>query len=203
MGFRGGRNRIGWVPPRIFSSITPRDWGQRTIRRYKEEGTSSTEDGKTPERSSKVAVLWVVIFAFGQIFDSHRSASALYLDRGFYSNGYGAPVPEVLTVPVAYHAVILRHSFRGPCGVISGANSGDLVENVTSGTNLGDLDEEPMSGTNPEDFVEELISGTNPGDLVERVISGTNLGDLVEEPISGMNPEDFAGVQILGIWPRR
>ncbi|RZS27271.1 hypothetical protein BHM03_00060719, partial [Ensete ventricosum] len=36
--------------------------------------------------------------------------------RGFYSNGYGAPVPEVLTAPVAYHAVVLRRSFRGPRG---------------------------------------------------------------------------------------
>ncbi|RZR92976.1 hypothetical protein BHM03_00021368 [Ensete ventricosum] len=25
---------------------------------------------------------------------------------GFYSNGYGAPVPEVLTAPVAYHAIV-------------------------------------------------------------------------------------------------
>ncbi|RWV78517.1 hypothetical protein GW17_00060511, partial [Ensete ventricosum] len=33
---------------------------------------------------------------------------------GFYSNGYGAPVPEVLTAPVAYHAIILRHNFRDP-----------------------------------------------------------------------------------------
>ncbi|RWW60675.1 hypothetical protein BHE74_00032309 [Ensete ventricosum] len=32
---------------------------------------------------------------------------------GFYSNGYGAPVPEVLTAPVAYHAVVLRRGFRG------------------------------------------------------------------------------------------
>ncbi|RRT76120.1 hypothetical protein B296_00022508 [Ensete ventricosum] len=34
--------------------------------------------------------------------------------RGFYSNGYGAPVPEVLIAPVAYHAVVLHRSFRGP-----------------------------------------------------------------------------------------
>ncbi|RZS22343.1 hypothetical protein BHM03_00055097, partial [Ensete ventricosum] len=33
---------------------------------------------------------------------------------GFYSNGYGAPVPEVLTAPVAYHAVVLRRSLDGP-----------------------------------------------------------------------------------------
>ncbi|RZR76343.1 hypothetical protein BHM03_00001052 [Ensete ventricosum] len=36
----------------------------------------------------------------------------------FYSNGYGAPVPEVLTAPVAYHAVVLRRSFRGPRGEV-------------------------------------------------------------------------------------
>ncbi|RWV87722.1 hypothetical protein GW17_00050257 [Ensete ventricosum] len=33
---------------------------------------------------------------------------------GFYSNGYGTPVPEVLTAPVAYHAVVLRRNFHGP-----------------------------------------------------------------------------------------
>ncbi|RWW14468.1 hypothetical protein GW17_00021769 [Ensete ventricosum] len=40
--------------------------------------------------------------------------------RGFYSNGYGAPVPEVLTAPIAYHAIVLRRSFRGPCGEVRG-----------------------------------------------------------------------------------
>ncbi|RRT84629.1 hypothetical protein B296_00004695 [Ensete ventricosum] len=35
-------------------------------------------------------------------------------------NGYGAPVPEVLTTPVAYHVVVLRRSFRGPCGEVRG-----------------------------------------------------------------------------------
>ncbi|RZR85892.1 hypothetical protein BHM03_00012962 [Ensete ventricosum] len=29
---------------------------------------------------------------------------------------YEASVPEVLTVPVAYHAIVLLHSLRGPCG---------------------------------------------------------------------------------------
>ncbi|RWV79278.1 hypothetical protein BHE74_00051762 [Ensete ventricosum] len=40
--------------------------------------------------------------------------------EGFYSNGYGAPVPEVLTVPVAYNVVVLHHSFRGPLGEVRG-----------------------------------------------------------------------------------
>ncbi|RWW37164.1 hypothetical protein BHE74_00057758 [Ensete ventricosum] len=40
--------------------------------------------------------------------------------RGFYSNGYGAPVPEVLTAPVAYHVVVLRRSFRGPRDEVRG-----------------------------------------------------------------------------------
>ncbi|RRT44535.1 hypothetical protein B296_00042297 [Ensete ventricosum] len=35
---------------------------------------------------------------------------------GFYSNGYGAPVAEVLTAPVAYHAIVLHRGFRGPRG---------------------------------------------------------------------------------------
>ncbi|RRT48150.1 hypothetical protein B296_00024925 [Ensete ventricosum] len=35
--------------------------------------------------------------------------------RGFYSKGYEASVPEVLTTPVAYHAIILRRSLCGPC----------------------------------------------------------------------------------------
>ncbi|RZR73876.1 hypothetical protein BHM03_00029162 [Ensete ventricosum] len=42
-----------------------------------------------------------------------RSAARVVGLRGFYSNGYGAPVPEVLTAPVAYHVVVLRRSFRG------------------------------------------------------------------------------------------
>ncbi|RRT32724.1 hypothetical protein B296_00056752, partial [Ensete ventricosum] len=76
----------------------------------------------------------------------------------FYSNGYEAPVLEVLTAPIAYHVIVLRRGFRGPRGVISGVNSRDLVEKVTSGTNLEDLAEESISGTNPGDFTEELIS---------------------------------------------
>ncbi|RWV87430.1 hypothetical protein GW17_00050571 [Ensete ventricosum] len=39
---------------------------------------------------------------------------------GFYSNGYEAPVPEVLTTHVTYHAVVLRHSFHGPHGEVHG-----------------------------------------------------------------------------------
>ncbi|RRT33118.1 hypothetical protein B296_00048001 [Ensete ventricosum] len=39
---------------------------------------------------------------------------------GFYSNSYGVPVPEVLTVSVAYHAIVLRRSLRGPCGAVRG-----------------------------------------------------------------------------------
>ncbi|RRT75503.1 hypothetical protein B296_00009486 [Ensete ventricosum] len=119
----------------------------------------------------------------------------------FYNNGYGAPVPDVLTAPVAYHTIVLRRSFRGPRGVISGTNSGDLAEKVTSDTNLGDLVEELISGTNPEDFTEELISGTNPRDLAEKVTSCTNLGDLAEEPISGTNPGDFVERLISGTNP--
>ncbi|RRT32728.1 hypothetical protein B296_00056748 [Ensete ventricosum] len=34
--------------------------------------------------------------------------------EGFYSNGYGAPVPEVLAASVTYYAVILRRCFHGP-----------------------------------------------------------------------------------------
>ncbi|RRT53823.1 hypothetical protein B296_00031583 [Ensete ventricosum] len=40
--------------------------------------------------------------------------------KGFYSNGYGASVPEVLTTPVAYHVVVLRRSFCGPRGEVCG-----------------------------------------------------------------------------------
>ncbi|RRT81278.1 hypothetical protein B296_00001052 [Ensete ventricosum] len=39
---------------------------------------------------------------------------------GFYSNGYRAPVPEVLTAHVAYHAVVLRRSLDGPRGEVCG-----------------------------------------------------------------------------------
>ncbi|RZS13590.1 hypothetical protein BHM03_00045195 [Ensete ventricosum] len=35
--------------------------------------------------------------------------------RGFYSKGYDASVPEVLTAHVAYHAIVLRCSLCGPC----------------------------------------------------------------------------------------
>ncbi|RWV81206.1 hypothetical protein GW17_00057399, partial [Ensete ventricosum] len=39
---------------------------------------------------------------------------------GFYSNGYGAPVPEVLIALVAYYVVVLRRSFRDPRGEVRG-----------------------------------------------------------------------------------
>ncbi|RWW01579.1 hypothetical protein GW17_00035376 [Ensete ventricosum] len=35
----------------------------------------------------------------------------------FGATGYEASVPEVLTAPVAYHAVVHHCSLRGPCGV--------------------------------------------------------------------------------------
>ncbi|RRT83799.1 hypothetical protein B296_00009683 [Ensete ventricosum] len=38
--------------------------------------------------------------------------------KSFYSNGYRAPVPEVLTTPVGYHAVVLRRNFRDPRGEV-------------------------------------------------------------------------------------
>ncbi|RRT51316.1 hypothetical protein B296_00021270 [Ensete ventricosum] len=145
----------------------------------------------------------IVFFCSGRVemFQLGSAVGSCKKVRGFYSNGYGAPVPEVLTAPVAYHVVVLRRGFRGPRGVISGVNSGDLAEKVTSGTNLEDLAEELISGTNPGDFVEELIFGTNPGDSAEKVISGINLGDLAEEPISGANPGDFAEELISGTNP--
>ncbi|RWW44689.1 hypothetical protein BHE74_00049529 [Ensete ventricosum] len=37
------------------------------------------------------------------------------LPIGLYSKGYEASVPKILTAPVAYHAVVLRRSLRGPC----------------------------------------------------------------------------------------
>ncbi|RRT77520.1 hypothetical protein B296_00001413 [Ensete ventricosum] len=33
---------------------------------------------------------------------------------GFYSNGYRAPIPEVITAPATYHAIVLHRSFRDP-----------------------------------------------------------------------------------------
>ncbi|RWW34304.1 hypothetical protein GW17_00000940 [Ensete ventricosum] len=45
----------------------------------------------------------------------------------FYSNGYGAPVPEVLTASVAYHAVVLRRSFCGPRGRAQSHRVGHVV----------------------------------------------------------------------------
>ncbi|RWW76488.1 hypothetical protein BHE74_00015421 [Ensete ventricosum] len=33
----------------------------------------------------------------------------------FYSKGYGSFILEVLTVPIAYHAIVLRHTLHGPC----------------------------------------------------------------------------------------
>ncbi|RRT67867.1 hypothetical protein B296_00022978 [Ensete ventricosum] len=35
---------------------------------------------------------------------------------GFYSNDYGAFVPEALILPIAYHTVALHHVVRGPRG---------------------------------------------------------------------------------------
>ncbi|RRT48154.1 hypothetical protein B296_00024929 [Ensete ventricosum] len=40
--------------------------------------------------------------------------------RGFYSKGYEVSVPEVLTAPITYHAVILHRSLRSPCGETRG-----------------------------------------------------------------------------------
>ncbi|RZR74074.1 hypothetical protein BHM03_00031718 [Ensete ventricosum] len=124
---------------------------------------------------------------------------------GFYSNSYEASVPEILIVPIVYHAVVLRRSLCGPCGAReliqpdngSGIDSSRgskidstkqelgslpwrLCRGVISDVNFGDLVEGPISGTNPGDLVERVISGTNPRDLTERVISGANLRDLVE-----------------------
>ncbi|RWW13172.1 hypothetical protein GW17_00023133 [Ensete ventricosum] len=45
---------------------------------------------------------------------SHQRDRHVVVLTSFYSNGYGAPAPEVLTTLVAYHAVVLRRSFRGP-----------------------------------------------------------------------------------------
>ncbi|RZS08630.1 hypothetical protein BHM03_00039632 [Ensete ventricosum] len=42
--------------------------------------------------------------------------------RSFYSKGYEASVPEVLTAPVAYHALVFRRSLRGPCGEARGVH---------------------------------------------------------------------------------
>ncbi|RWW23883.1 hypothetical protein GW17_00011843, partial [Ensete ventricosum] len=36
--------------------------------------------------------------------------------KGFYSKVYEVSVPEVLTTSVAYHAIVLHRSLRGPCG---------------------------------------------------------------------------------------
>ncbi|RRT65608.1 hypothetical protein B296_00031585 [Ensete ventricosum] len=48
----------------------------------------------------------------------------------FYSNGYGALVPEVITAPIAYHAVILRRSFRGPRGKKMAAAKGSRTVGI-------------------------------------------------------------------------
>ncbi|RRT63171.1 hypothetical protein B296_00006244 [Ensete ventricosum] len=45
----------------------------------------------------------------------------------FYSNCYRVPVPEILTAPVAYHVVVLRHSFRGPHGQAQSHRVGHVV----------------------------------------------------------------------------
>ncbi|RWV99163.1 hypothetical protein GW17_00037948 [Ensete ventricosum] len=33
----------------------------------------------------------------------------------FIVSATGRFVPEVLTIPIAYHAIVLHHTFRGPC----------------------------------------------------------------------------------------
>ncbi|RRT61989.1 hypothetical protein B296_00024918 [Ensete ventricosum] len=123
----------------------------------------------------------------------------------FYTSrktSYKASVPEVLTVPVAYHAVVIRRSLRGPCGEARdvlpatrerrscppypyqiGRMTADppmrlcqaSFNHVGSVTSLGQL-----SGGARTDLVERPISGTNHGDLAEKVISDTNPGDLAE-----------------------
>ncbi|RWW46693.1 hypothetical protein BHE74_00047361 [Ensete ventricosum] len=57
---------------------------------------------------------------------------------GFYSNGYGAPVPEVLIAPVTYHAVVLHRGFCGPRGQSSsGRAQSHRIDHVVDPTVRG------------------------------------------------------------------
>ncbi|RRT81274.1 hypothetical protein B296_00001056 [Ensete ventricosum] len=152
--------------------------------------------------------------------------------RGFYSNGYGAPVPEVLTVPVAYHAIVLRRNLRGPRGEVRdvlpaieerrpcppylcqvGRMTADppiLVSGRAQSRRVGHVvgpavrgrRDGPILGTNPEDLVERLILGTNLRDLAKEPISGTNPRGLAEKVISGTNLGDLAEEPISDTNPR-
>ncbi|RRT64593.1 hypothetical protein B296_00016279, partial [Ensete ventricosum] len=133
----------------------------------------------------------------------------------FYSKCYGSFVPEVLTVLIAYHVIVLHHTLRGPCsewgqigpksqldraGVREMSrpegkfrhNLVDLAERANSGINLGDLAERANSDINPSDLVERMNLGINLDDSTERANSGTNLGDLAERVNLGSNFGDLA-----------
>ncbi|RWW89732.1 hypothetical protein BHE74_00001221 [Ensete ventricosum] len=70
------------------------------------EPCKKVRSGEVPDVTSPIVKLaW--LFSF-------RSS---FLRRGIWAfivKGYEASVPEVLTVPVAYHAVVLHRSLRGP-----------------------------------------------------------------------------------------
>ncbi|RRT40721.1 hypothetical protein B296_00037304, partial [Ensete ventricosum] len=129
---------------------------------------------------------------------------------------YEASVPEVLTVPVAYHAVVLHYSLHGPCGEARdvlpatgerrscppypcqvGRTTADppmLVSGRLQLRRVGHVVGPAIRGR--EDVAarstSRVTSGANPGDLAERVILGTNPVDLAERVISGTDPGDLS-----------
>ncbi|RRT58946.1 hypothetical protein B296_00028448 [Ensete ventricosum] len=72
------------------------------------EPCKKVRSGEVPDMTSPMVKLaW--LFSFRSSF-LRRGAGA------FIVKGYETSVPEVLTLPVAYHAVVLRRSLRGPYG---------------------------------------------------------------------------------------
>ncbi|RWW63464.1 hypothetical protein BHE74_00029349, partial [Ensete ventricosum] len=136
--------------------------------------------------------------------------------RGFYSNGYGAPVPEVLTVPVAYHAVVLRHSLRGPRGEVRGvlpateehrpcppylcqvghmtADPPILVSGRAQSRRVGHVVGPAIRGRRDVATRSTFVISFPPR---EDLLEAPNL-DLAEGPILGINPGDLAERLISG-----
>ncbi|RRT62420.1 hypothetical protein B296_00021479 [Ensete ventricosum] len=130
----------------------------------------------------------------------------------FYSKCYGSFVLEVLTVPIAYHVIILHHTLRGPC-----SEARVLLPAAVACRPCPPypcyLGNELAEFLYPKAYPVEqelgkwtgrvLVLGSRsdragaremdwPDDLVEGANSGTNLGDLAERANSGTNLGDLA-----------
>ncbi|RWW44510.1 hypothetical protein BHE74_00049718 [Ensete ventricosum] len=152
---------------------------------------------------------------------SFRSSFLRRGARAFIVKGYEASVPEVLTVPIAYHAVVLRRTLRGPCDETSVVlpATGERqpcssypfqVDRTTVGPPMlvsSRLQSRRQAncpgarGHGSQGFGRESDLRHKSWDSTERVTSSTDPGDLAERAISGTNLGDLAERVISGTNP--